>query len=232
MINAKEFDIDLSSWEVDVLHVGRCQNRLIKIKNFFSNPDKVREIALNANFKNSIKGEVSSVPGYVSRIGGVDGKFFSPFRDILYDKMKTTNLVLHNPKSSVFTFQKYKPGELCRTSSLYPHVDWQHYACVLSLNTNEELEGTESGTAFCRNVSTNMEHICSDLNYRYDRVSNKDQTMVPLDPSTFDRCGWLTYHIEPHEYNTLLMYEGKVCHTPYFNTNWNCDRITFNGFLK
>ena len=93
-------------------------------------------------------GEVSSVPGYVSRIGGIDMKFFSPFRDIIYDKMKTTNLVLHNPKSSMFTFQKYKPGELCRTSSLYPHVDWQHYACVLSLNTNEELEGTESGTAF------------------------------------------------------------------------------------
>ena len=63
MIDAREFDIDLSSWEVDVIHIGQDQNRLIKIKNFFSNPDKVRETALNANLKNTIKGEVSSVPG-------------------------------------------------------------------------------------------------------------------------------------------------------------------------
>ena len=78
MINAKDFDIDLSSWEVDVFHIGQSQNRIIKIKNFFSNPDKVRDIALEADLKNTIMGEVSSVPGYVSRVGGVDMKFFSP----------------------------------------------------------------------------------------------------------------------------------------------------------
>ena len=37
MINAKEFDIDPSSWEVDVIHIGQSQNRLLKVKNFFSN---------------------------------------------------------------------------------------------------------------------------------------------------------------------------------------------------
>ena len=232
MINARDFDIDPSSWEVDVFHIGQSQNRLTKIKNFFSNPDEVRDIALKADLKSTIMGEKSSVPGYTSRIGGVNMKFFSPFREFLFEKMNAQESILHNPRLSIFTIQKYKPGELCRTMSMYPHVDWLHYACVLSLNTNEELEGTDSGTAFCRHISTNMEHTCSDMNYRHGRARNKDETMVPLDPSTFDRCGWLTYHIEPHEYNTLLMYEGKVCHTPYFNTNWNCDRLTFNGFLK
>ena len=232
MIDAREFDIDLSSWEVDVIHIGQSQTRLLKIKNFFSNPDKVRDVALNADLKSTIMGEKSSTPGYISRMGGVDLKFFTPFRDILYDKMNAPRLILHNPKTSIFTIQKYKPGELCRTTSMYPHVDWMHYACVLSLNTNEELEGTDSGTAFCKHISTNMEHTCSDINYRHERVRNQDQTMVPLDPSTFDRCGWITYHVEPHEYNTLLMYEGNVWHTPYFNTNWKCDRLTFNGFLK
>ena len=46
MINARDFDIDPSSWEVDVLHIGQSQNRLVKIRNFFSNPDKVREIGM------------------------------------------------------------------------------------------------------------------------------------------------------------------------------------------
>lgn len=232
MINSREFNIDLSLWEVDVKTIGQSQNRIIKIKNFFSNPNKVREIALQAELKSTIMGEKSSTPGYISRIGNVDMMFLSSFKEILHEKMDASRLILHNPKNCIFTIQKYKPGELCRTTSMYPHVDWMHYACVLGLNTNEELEGTESSTAFCRNIVTNMEHTCSDMNYRHNRARNQDNTMVPLDPSTFDKCGWLTYHKEPHEYNTLLMYEGNLWHTPYFNTNWICDRLTFNGFLK
>ena len=232
MINAKEFYIDPSSWEVDVIHVGQSQNRLLKIKNFFSNPDEVREISLQAELKSTIMGEKSSTPGYISRIGNVDMMFLSPIKEILHEKMGASRLILHNPKNCIFTIQKYKPGELCRTTSMYPHIDWMHYACVLSLNTNEELKGTESSTAFCRHIETNMEHSCSDMNYRHDRVRNQDQDMVSLDPSTFDRKGWVTYHKELHEYNTLVLYEGNIWHTPYFNTDWKCDRLTFNGFLK
>ena len=62
MINARDFDIDPSSWEVDVLHIGQSQNRLVKIKNFFSNPEKVREIGMQAELKRTIMGEVSSSP--------------------------------------------------------------------------------------------------------------------------------------------------------------------------
>ena len=232
MINAREFDIDPSLWGVDIFHIGQSQNRIIKVKNFFSNPNKVRDIALQAELQSTIMGEKSSTPGYISRIGGVDIKFFTPFKDLLHEKMGATRLILHNPKNCIFTIQKYKPGELCRTTSMYPHIDWMHYACVLSLNTDEELKGTESGTAFCRHVETEMEHSCSDTNYRHDRVRNQDQTMVPLDPKNFIREGWNTYSVVPHEYNTLVLYEGNVWHTPYFNTNWKCDRLTFNGFLK
>jgi len=46
MIDAKQFNIDPSLWGVDVFHIGQSQTRLIKVKNFFSNPDKVREVAL------------------------------------------------------------------------------------------------------------------------------------------------------------------------------------------
>ena len=150
----------------------------------------------------------------------------------MLERMEAPMSILHNPRLSIFTFQKYEPGTQCRTTSMWPHVDWMHYACVLSLNTNEELEGTDSGTGFCRHIETNMEHTCSDINYRHRRARNMDETMTTLDPSTFDRDGWELYHIEPHEYNTLLMYEGNVWHLPYFNLDWKCDRITFNGFLK
>ena len=232
MINAKEFDIDPSSWEVDVIHIGQFQNRLLKVKNFFSNPDKVREVGLQADFKSTIMGEISAIPGYTSRVGGVDLRFFVPFRTLLLERMAAPVTILHNHKISIFSIQKYKPGTECRTMSMYPHVDWIHYAAVVPLNTNEELEGTDNGTGFCRHIETGMEHICSDINYRHLRARNMDVTMTVLDPSTYDRKGWELYHIEPHEYNTLLLYEGNVWHIPYFNTNWKCDRITFNGFLK
>lgn len=232
MINARDFDIDPSSWEVDVLHVGQSQNRLVKIRNFFSNPDKVREIGMQAELKSTIMGEVSSIPGYTGRIGGVDMKFFTNFRTPILERMAAPMTILHNPKLSIFTIQRYKPGTECRVMSMYPHVDWMHYACVLSLNTEEELAGTDSGTGFCRQIETGMEHTCSDINYRHLRARNMNESMTTLDPSTFDRKGWELYHIEPHQYNTLLIYEGNVWHIPYFNTDWKCDRLTFNGFLK
>lgn len=232
MIDAKEMNIDPSLWGIDVIHIGQSKTRIVKVKNFFSNPDRVREIALQADLKCTIMGETSYTPGYVGRIGNITTEFFKNFVDIARSNLQPSITILHNPKISMFTIQRYKPGELCMTTSLYPHVDRLHYACVLSLNTNEELSGTDSGTSFCRHIETNMEHTCSDMNYRHDRARNQDRTMVPLDPSTFVREGWETYHTEPHEYNTLLLYEGNVWHTPYFNTNWSCDRITFNGFLK
>ena len=232
MINAKDFGIDPSLWEVDVLHVGLSKNRLLKVRNFFSNPDEVRDFGLHAELKSTIMGEVSAIPGYTKRIGGVDMRFFTQFRDLILQRMSAPMSILHNPKLSIFTIQSYKPGTECRVMSMYPHVDWIHYACVLSLNTPEELEGTDSGTGFCRHIETSMEHTCSDINYRHLRARNMDESMTTLDPINFDRKGWELYHVEPHEYNTLLIYEGNVWHITYFNTNWKCDRLTFNGFLK
>lgn len=232
MINSADLIINPSNWRVDTIHIGNSKTRILKIKNFFDNPDKVRDICLSSNFVSTVMGEYSALSGYMVRIGNVTTNFFKPFTEALQKYMDASPYILQVPNRSIFTFQKYEPGSLCRTMSLYPHIDRLYYACVLSLNTSTELEHTESGTAFCRHVETNMEYACSDINYRHSRVQNYNQEMVVLDPSSFERSGWEIYHIESHEYNSLLMYEGNVWHTPYFNSNWNCDRITFNGFMK
>ena len=38
--------------------------------------------------------------------------------------------------------------------------------------------------------------------------------------------------VEKHEFNTLLVYEGRMWHSPYFRQEgWDVDRLTFNAFL-
>ena len=101
------------------------------------------------------------------------------------------------------------------------------------MNYDEELEESQSGTAFFRNTEFQEEYVSSDKNYRTARLVNKVNAYVNFDPSQFRSKEWERYHVEPHEFNTLLIYEGKLWHSPYFRqAGWDTNRLTFNAFLQ
>ena len=220
-------------WEVEQLHIGQSKNRLIKIRNFFKNPDQVRAYALSCDYVSTLNVQYSNLPGLVHRIVHPSKQFHEPFKFLVSTYFDASKRVMNTPAYSDFTFQMYEVQEKCRMCSLSPHTDDTHYAAVLSLNTDEELEDTDSATAFFRNKEYNEEFVTSDRNYRSGRATNTMNAMVNFDPSKFKSKTWERYHVEKHEYNTLLVYEGKIWHSPYYiQEGWEVNRLTFNAFLQ
>jgi hypothetical protein len=220
-------------WDVDQTHIGKSKNRIVKIRNFFKNPDAVRAFALSCDYVSTLNGEYTNLPGFVHRIGHISKQFHEPFKFACHTYFEAGRSVMSIPAYSDFTFQMYEVNEKCRMCSLAPHTDDTHYAGVLCLNKSEELVDTDSGTAFFRNVELNEEFVSSDKNYRSSRSLNHTNAFVNFDPSKFKSKEWERYHVELHEYNSLILYEGRLWHSPFFRQGeWSTNRLTFNAFLQ
>ena len=70
-------------WEVEQLHIGNSKNRIIKIKNWFKNPEQVRALALSGEYVCTVNGEFSNLPGNVSRIGHLSNQLYPNFKFLL-----------------------------------------------------------------------------------------------------------------------------------------------------
>jgi hypothetical protein len=117
---------------------------------------------------------------------------------------------------------------------LYPHSDYVRYASVLSFNEDDDYDHEiPNGTAFWRIKETGEEYVTAERNYRTERVANKVQAMTSFDPANVKLKEWERYHIEPHEFNSIIFYEGALWHSPYFSKGgWHTNRLTFNTFLR
>ena len=63
------FALDQFNWRVMNYEIGNSNNRILVIRNFFKNPDKLREYAESVDYVDTINGQVSGIPGYIHRIG-------------------------------------------------------------------------------------------------------------------------------------------------------------------
>jgi len=225
------FAIDNIKWRISKYEIGNSKNRIVVIKNFFKNPDILTEYAKSLDYVNTIDGQISGVPGYVHRIGNGIKPLLRPLVSIATREFEAhEDFVLQNPHK--FTFQIYPVGKEVNESSLFPHVDNVRYAGVCSLNKENEYDGNDNGTALWINDKSKEEYVCKDYNYRIKRYQTKNKNKVNLDPCNIDIPEWSIYHIIPHSYNTLVLYEGNLWHSPYFNSSsWKTDRTTFNCFL-
>jgi hypothetical protein len=228
---AEIFATNHFNWRITNYEIGNSQNRIVVVKNFFKNPDLLREYAESVDYVNTIDGQVSGIPGYIHRIGNGIKAVMRPIISLAANEFETSeDSVLEN--SHKFTFQIYPMDKKCRKVSLHPHIDNVRYAGVCSLNKNNEYDGTDNGTALWRNDKTLEEYTSKDLNYRAKRIIQKETEYIKLDPSTTDNLGWTMYHIIQHSYNTFVMYEGNMWHSPYFDlSKWKTNRLTFNCFL-
>ena len=219
------------NWRIMHYEIGNSQNRILLIRNFFKNPDKLREYAESVDYVNTIDGQVSAIPGYIHRIGNGVRTLIRPMVGLAQHQFEASDQFdVEGPHK--FTFQVYPIDKEIRLASLHPHTDNVRYAGVCSLNKPEEYDGTDNGTALWRNDKTLEEHTLRDFNYRAKRVGLNTKDYIKLDPSKVDIPDWSIYHVIPHSYNTLVMYEGNMWHSPYFDrSKWKTNRITFNCFL-
>lgn len=219
------------NWRIMHYEIGNSQNRILVIRNFFKNPDKLREYAESVDYVNTIEGQVSAIPGYVHRIGNGVRTLLRPMIGLAQHQFEASDqFAVEDPHK--FTFQIYPIDEECRLTSLQPHVDNVRYAGVCSLNREDEYDGNDNGTALWRNDKTLEEYLTKDLNYRNRRLIRDTQQYVKLDPSKVEYSDWSIYHVITHSYNTLVMYEGNMWHSPYFDlSKWKTNRLTFNCFL-
>lgn len=225
------FGVNHFNWRIMHYEIGNSQNRIVVIKNFFKNPDALKEYAESVDYVNTINGEVSGIPGYIHRIGNGIKTVLRPIMKLATDQFDASeDFVLSNPHK--FTFQVYPINEKIRRASLHPHTDHVRYAGVCSLNKPEDYSGNDNGTALWRNDKTLEEHTIRDFNYRAKRYYKNNKEYVTFDPSVIDIPGWSIYHVIQHSYNTLVMYEGNMWHSPYFDlSKWKTNRLTFNCFL-
>lgn len=229
----KLYELDYHKWVVNMVHVGNSKNRIVTIKNFFKCPDQLKDYATSLDFVDTMQGQVTAIPGFVHKIGNGEIALKKPIVDFATDAFKVTE-PFNVDGNHDFTFQVYPTTESrkCSFFSLYPHVDNRRYAGVCSLST--EYSGDDNGTAFWRSKITGEEHIAKDFNYRQ---MGEHSGFIPhgetlLDPSSVTINNWERYYLAKHEYNTMVMYEGNVWHSPYFDASkWSGDRTTFNCFL-
>ena len=70
MIDPNEiFALDQFNWRVMNYEIGDSNNRILVIRNFFKNPDKLREYEESVDYVDTINGQVSGIPGYLRRVG-------------------------------------------------------------------------------------------------------------------------------------------------------------------
>ena len=201
-------------------YIGNSGTKIVKVKNFFKNPEFMRDYALNSYYidekeMRNLGFSDKQTHWYTHRFSMDFDKYF-----MFLDTVKSE--IFHDANSqytilpNYYNFQYYdKMGENV------PHTDPSHYAGVLSLNYDHESEGTGSCTRFHRLKETGEEYT---LNNTYRNVR----------PNNTPKDGFECYHKEPHEFNTLVLYEARLFHSAYADySKWNSEvkRLTFNVFF-
>ena len=89
-------------WEVEQLHIGSAKNRVIKIRNFFKNPEQVRAYALATDYVNTVSGQFSNLPGYVHKLGHIANQFYPNFKFLLSTYFEADKRIMLQPEFSHF----------------------------------------------------------------------------------------------------------------------------------
>lgn len=202
-------------------YIGNHHNKIVVGNNFFSDPDFIRNYALNQiyidEYNHRDLGYRNENTHWYTHKFPLDYKEYSEFLNWI--KIEIYKDI--NPHYGVFSnksnFQYYdKIGENI------PHVDPFRFAGVVSLNTESELKDTLSGTKFFRIKETGEENI--EHNSYKDKLITENCTIDDFEE----------YHLQEHSFNTLIIYPSTLLHSPFANyLNWNSKikRLTFNIFF-
>jgi len=194
--------------KVSEKYIGKSNNKLVIVDNFFLFPNQVRDYALSCKY---VKEGEHSNPGYIHRTG-VNLFHFLDFTRWMKETYYQDYRV--NYSAPIFSFQAYDT-----IGKVLPHIDEVNYAGLCCLNTDEEVLGNITGTSFYRYKTG--EEYSQQYSYRNSILSDSSQK------------DWNKYHTEYHQYNRFIFYESCLFHSAYWDEKkWESEtpRLTFNTF--
>ncbi len=188
---------------------------LIVLDNFYTNPLKVRELALKAQYKDVT---LLNYPGFQSihnyAAAGVTQKI---------EKAINSEIEL-DPESH--TFGKFRIMLKETGSILKVHLDGQSdWTGVLYLNLDENCHG---GTGFYTHKKTGFDGPTQDLGWQ--QIEKEI-----IEPDTLNQQAWIQTGFVAMKFNRLVLFRGNQlfhCHTKSFGTNLQNGRLTQNFFFN
>lgn len=196
---------------------------LIVIDDFYKDPDTIRYMALNAEYRDVRQ---LNYPGYQSVHTFTSDAMRKKFGEIL-------SRPLDIPKDSVI-FGKFRIMLKETGSRLKVHIDGDcDWTGVLYLNPPETCEG---GTAFFRHKRTGLEgpvHGESLKFYGFDSWEDLEKNIIEQD--TLKAEAWEETSFVGMKYNRLILFKGGEmfhCHTHSFGTAKADGRMTQNFFFN
>lgn len=179
---------------------------IIIVDEFHSNPDKVRQIALNAEYPEPENGY--TYPGRNSK-----GNYYS---QELHQKFET----LLNRKLTPSSFNGYFRLSLEKDNFQQDvHVDpnWE-FGAVCYLNTEEQCID-EGGTSFWMHNKTKMEKCPTnpEMAKHYGFSSEKEAWWTTVYGEGLDRTKWTRYLLSPMKYNRIVIFRTDLWHSHNYN---------------
>jgi len=227
------------NYKLEVIEID--SQKIVVIDDFYSNPDILREVALNSTATRLVN---CRYPGYRTLVplGWND-------RDEIY-KLTIKNIMKKvwdikidtidfERNSLCFNLQKaykvwpnvLKKGDIHPESR--PHVDRKKYNSLVYLNKDNEWSGV-NGTGIYRHKETGLissESIpYKNLNKMWDE--NRLQPITKWMSDTDET--WKLEHLVEMKYNRLTIYDGYLFHAAYMNSTDFVDvpRIVQPNFIK
>jgi hypothetical protein len=197
-------------------------SNVVVIDNFYENPEKVRSLALQVDYRDVTQ---LNYPGFQSI-----NSFSSPGLEKRFSEILGRELD-NNPQ---VTFGKFRIMLKETASELNVHVDGHaQWTGVLYLNTPEQCRG---GTAFYRHKATGLEGPpkAEQLSHLgYDKVDDFQTRIIRVDTS--NQSAWSVSQMVSMRFNRLVLFRGNAlfhCHTESFGSNKVDGRLTQNFFFN
>ncbi len=219
---------------INIEEIGAEKNKVVLIDDFYANPDKVRDFILNSpaskwstvtygfpiartHMTLNLEKVRQAISHITEKVYGLSAEPIPAF---------ISNLTINDQET------KENPGK-----AIDPHVDHCLFAAVAFLNIPEECRG---GTAIYRHRETLLESLPHPIPYyenfikerifplakKYSCKSYEDFLQkIIFSPRETSQCisesdhRWELIKILEMKYNRLVLYEGKLFHSVYFQPN-------------
>ena len=179
---------------------------IIVLDDFYSDPDRIRNIALNSTYPPPDSGY--TYPGKNSEDNFYPQELHDRFEQILHRKL------IPSHKNGYFRLS-------LETDSFRQdiHVDpsWE-FGAVCYLNTPEQVID-EGGTSFWIHNKTNME-TCPQTDEEaryYGYSSGKEVWWTTVYGEGLDRSKWTRYLLSPMKYNRIVIFRANLWHSHNYN---------------
>ncbi|MGD6874281.1 DUF6445 family protein [Sutcliffiella horikoshii] len=197
---------------------------IIIVDDFYTNPDKVRELALETSYQNF--GNIQNFPGFES-----EKSFSSPSIKVKFQNIIKNEIIIQPDKYIYGKFRYSIKTDHAQTKVHIDHgVDW---TAIVYLTRDQDSKG---GLSIYHHKDLGLDSVPKDTemkNFKCKNIADFDSKYIyPITNST-DK--WEMIHHIPIKFNRLILFKGsKYFHgiTEQFGNSIYNSRLTQNFFFR